>query len=100
MVIVIAVVVVVLLAVIFLVATARRDRASATGLLSKETRRRDRSGENTVITELSAEEPIRTGREVERAAVLERRGEGGGSVIVAPKAAPPAIPAPIDEEAY
>lgn len=100
MVIVIAIVVVVLLAAVFLVATARRDRASATGLLSRETRRRDRSRENPMIEELSAEEPVLTGREVERSAVLERRGEGAGAVVVAPKPAPPAVPAPIDEEAY
>ena len=98
MVIIIAVVVVIVLAAIFLVATARRDRASATGLLSRETRRRDRSQANPVIEDLTAEEPIRTGREVERAAVLERRGEG--AVVVASKPSPPAVPGPIDEEAY
>ena len=94
----IAVAVVVVLAVVFLVATARRDRASATGLLSRETRRKDRSRKNPLIEELSAEEPVVSGREVERAAVLERRGEG--TVVVAPRSAPPAPVGPIDEEAY
>jgi cytochrome b6-f complex iron-sulfur subunit len=97
--IVIAVAVVIVLAAIFLVATARRDRASATGLLSKETRRRDRGSANPLLEDVSADEPIRTGREVERSAVLERRGEGT-AVVVASKAAPPSAYTPIDEEAY
>jgi cytochrome b6-f complex iron-sulfur subunit len=97
--IVIAVAVVIVLAIVFLVATARRDRAAATGLLSKETRRRDRGRANSLIEDVSADEPVRTGREVERSAVLERRGEGT-AVVVASKAAPPSPYMPIDEEAY
>src|SRR5436309_7845977 len=91
--------VVVVLAGLYLATTARRDRASATGLLSRETRRRDRSRANPLIEDLSAEEPIRTGREVERSAVLERRGEGS-AIVVSPRSAPPAPYTPIDEEAY
>jgi len=97
--IVIVVAVVIVLAIVFLVATARRDRASATGLLSKETRRRDRSRANPLIEDLSAEEPVLTGREVERSAVLERRGEGS-ALVVSPKSAPHSAYTPIDEEAY
>src|SRR5947207_10389961 len=97
---VVAVAVVVVLAVVFLATTARRDRAAATGLLTRETRKRDRSAAaNPVLEDLATEEPTRTGRQVERAAVLERSGKGT-AVVVAPKAAPPAPVQPIDEEAY
>src|SRR4051794_20831922 len=91
--------VVVVLAGIYLATTARRDRASATGLLSRETVRRDRSRANPVLNDLDAEtaETV-SGREVERAAALERR-EPSREVVVAAKAAPPA-PYVLDEEAY
>src|SRR5947207_14844056 len=98
-VVVVAVAIVAVLAIVFLVTTARRDRASATGLLTRETRRRDRSAVNPVLKDLATEEPVRTGRQVERAAVLERTGQGT-AVVVAPKAPPPAPVQPIDEEAY
>jgi cytochrome b6-f complex iron-sulfur subunit len=61
----------------------RRDTQDATGLLSRETVRRDRSAEVSPLGE------PRTGREVERIAVAERRGtvpagrDGGGAVAVA-----------------
>ena len=87
-----------LLAVVFvLTSSSRRDRRAATGQLSRETRERDRS--NPVIEELAQEQSAGpTGREVERAAQQEWRG-GGTAVVVAPKPAPPAIPAPLDPEA-
>ena len=89
----VAVAVLVVLAVLFLVVTSsRRDRQLATGHLSKETRRRDRSRE--AVADLAGGAP-RTGREVERAAVLERRG--GEALPVEAKAAPPA-PYVVDEE--
>jgi len=50
--------------------TRRRDLDTAVGQLSRETKKRDR-GESTVALE-RADEPT-TGREVERAAALERR---------------------------
>ena len=90
--------VVVVLAGLLLATTARRDRASATGLLSRETVRRDRSRANPLLEDLEAESPVVRGRDVERAAVLERR-EPGREVMVAAKAAPPA-PYVLDEEAY
>src|SRR3954463_11101432 len=97
---IIAVGVVVVLAVVFLVTTARRDRAAATGSLSRETKKRDRSRTNPVLEDLAASEgEPATGRAVERAAVLERTG-GGTAVIVAPRSAPPAPIGPVDEEAY
>jgi cytochrome b6-f complex iron-sulfur subunit len=97
---IVAVGVVVVLAIVFVVTTTRRDRASATGFLSRETRKRDRSGENPLIEDLKETEgQPATGRAVERAAVLERRGEGQ-AVVVASRPSPPATIGPIDEEAY
>jgi cytochrome b6-f complex iron-sulfur subunit len=92
----------VVLAGLYLAVTARRDRAAATGLLSRETVKRDRSRANPVLQDLEAEgEPAVRARDVERAAVLERKGgEPGKEVVVAAKAAPPAVPEAFDEEAY
>src|SRR5205809_4011637 len=95
---IIAIGVVVVLAAIFLITTARRDRAEATGFLSRETKKRDRSRENPLLKEEEEAQPVSTGRSVERAAVLERRGES--SVVVAPRPSPPAPIGPIDGEAY
>jgi cytochrome b6-f complex iron-sulfur subunit len=88
-----AAVALVVLAGLFVFATTRsRDRASAVGALSRETRKRDRAtkstGEDT--------EPVVTGREVERSAALARTG----GTLVETKAAPPAIRQPLDPEAY
>jgi cytochrome b6-f complex iron-sulfur subunit len=90
----IAAVALVVLGGLFVFATTRtRDRASAVGALSRETRKRDRqtksAGEDT--------EPVTTGREVERSAALARTG---GGTLVETKAAPPAIRQPLDPEAY
>ena len=90
----IAAVVLVVLGGLFVFATTRtRDRASAVGALSRETRKRDKqtisAGEDT--------EEIVTGREVERSAALARTG---GGTLVETKAAPPAIRQPLDPEAY
>jgi cytochrome b6-f complex iron-sulfur subunit len=85
----------ILAAVFVLTSSSRRDRHAATGELSRETVGRDRA--NPVLEELAAEEGGQlTGREVERAAVLERKGT---AVVVAASPAPPAIPAPLDLEA-
>ena len=91
--------VVVVLAGLYLATTTRRDRASATGLLSRETVKRDRSRANPLIEELDAESATARGRDVERAAVLARR-EPGKEVVVAATAAPPATVDYIDEDAY
>jgi cytochrome b6-f complex iron-sulfur subunit len=70
---------IVILAGILLVAAARRrDTDDATGLLSRETLKRDR-GESPVL--VGAEQP--TGREVERSVAIERRGDGGGELVTA-----------------
>jgi cytochrome b6-f complex iron-sulfur subunit len=69
----------------------RRDRAAAVGKLSRETRSRDQSDTATV-----AEEPTApTGREVEQAAVVARRG---GAEIVKAETAVPAEWVPPDPE--
>jgi cytochrome b6-f complex iron-sulfur subunit len=90
-----AAVALVVLAGLFVFATTRtRDRASAVGALSRETRKRDKT--RTALGEDATEEVV-TGREVERSAALER---AGGGTLVETKAAPPAIRQPLDPEAY
>ncbi|HEX2850075.1 MAG TPA: Rieske 2Fe-2S domain-containing protein [Acidimicrobiales bacterium] len=89
----IAAVVLVILAALFVFATTRsRDRSSAIGMLSRETRRKDRS-EAAIAAEEAA---TPTGREVERSVMLER----AGGPLVEAKAAPPAPRQPLDPEAY
>jgi cytochrome b6-f complex iron-sulfur subunit len=63
-------VVVVLAAVVVFAAARRRDAGSATGVLSRETRRRDKP--SVLETDAAAEVPV-SGRQVEAAAALERR---------------------------
>ena len=90
----IAIAAVVVLAGAVLFATARRrDAQGAIGFLSRETRRRDRSEPAS----LPEAEEAPTGREVERAAALERREP---STELAPvEATPPAPWTPPDPEA-
>jgi cytochrome b6-f complex iron-sulfur subunit len=72
----IAVVVLVALAGLLLFASARRrDTDTALGQLSHETRTRDRGPVSPTADEEATAAPV-TGREVERAAALERRGVG------------------------
>jgi cytochrome b6-f complex iron-sulfur subunit len=94
----IAVVVVVLLGVVFLATTSmRKDRASAVGVLSRETRKRDRS--QAAVESVAPEEPApATGRDIERAASLER--VSGATLVVPGRSAPPATVGPIDPETY
>ena len=89
----IAIAVIAVLAVLFVVTNlARRDRASAVGELNRETRQRDRG------SEALAGEAAPTGREVERAASLEWRGETPGAELAPRESAPPAPRAPLDPE--
>jgi cytochrome b6-f complex iron-sulfur subunit len=91
-------VIVFLLLVVFVATTSmRRDRADAIGVLSRETKKRDRSKE-AIEAVLPEVEPTVSGREIERAAVLERTG--AGTVAVRPRTAPPAVSGPIDLETY
>ena len=73
----IAIPVLVLLAGVLVLASARRrDTGEAIGALARETRKRDRGA----VAVLDADErPPATGREVERAAVLERREASSSS---------------------
>lgn len=96
---IIAIAVLIVLALILLVSTSgRRDRQSALGVMSRETRRADRSMESTGGPDATAEVPAVTGKAVERAAVLERTGGSGVAVIT--RASPPATTGPIDPETY
>lgn len=91
-VVVIAVVVVVLLGGLFVFTTsARRDKAEA--LRRSRLRARDDAAAGPAHDAPSGP----SGREVERAATLARRG--GSVVVVAPGGAPPAPRAPLDPEA-
>lgn len=72
-----------LVALVLLSSLQRRQADTATGSLSRETRRRDRG--STKATAL--EEGATSGREVERAAQLARRG---GDLVPVTEAAPPA----------
>ena len=89
---------VVLLAVLLLFTTARRrDENRAVGRLSRETRARDRSDQAAVEALGDLEPPpAMTGREVERAAAVERHGR---RVVLPATTEPPRPPAvPLDEE--
>jgi cytochrome b6-f complex iron-sulfur subunit len=91
-----AAVLLVVLAGLFVFATTRtRDRASAVGALSRETRKRDKTRTATAADDTAEE--VATGREVERSAVLARTG---GGTLVETKAAPPAVRQPLDAETY
>lgn len=95
---VIAIVIVVLLAVVLLATTsARRDREAAVGVLSRETRQRDKSEMGLEVVASTVVAPP-TGREIERAAAAER--SGGGAVAVATRPSPPAVRGPVDPETY
>jgi cytochrome b6-f complex iron-sulfur subunit len=83
------VVLVVLAGVVLLAAMRRNDANRAIGELSRETKRRDR--ELVTVGERAV-----TGREVERAAVLERRGVS--TELVPVSAAPPVAFVPPDDE--
>jgi cytochrome b6-f complex iron-sulfur subunit len=89
---------VLLLLALVLAMAWRSDRREAIGVLSRETRRRDRSED--AIKPLEEEAPRLTGRDVERMA-LERSGGTSTAVVVAPSRAPELAPPPppVDLEA-
>jgi cytochrome b6-f complex iron-sulfur subunit len=92
----IAIPVLVVLAGVLLFATARRrDTGEAIGALARETRKRDRGA--VAVLDRDAEAPT-TGREVERAAALERR-EGSGRALATVGATAPVAWVPPDPEA-
>lgn len=93
---VIAVVALVVLAGVAITTMSRRtDRNAATGLLARETSKRDRSRRKAVDTVAALAPPApASGRAVERALVLSRTG---GAVDLRPAAAAPAVlRAPMD----
>jgi len=95
---IIAFVVLVALGIVMVFATTRsRDRATAVGALSRETRKRDRSKGGSAAASTGAGTTAATGKEVERSAAVER---AGGGTLVETKPAPLAIRQPLDPEAY
>ena len=81
-------------AIVGFAAYKRRDRADAVGKLSRETRTRDRSDAAAPLEGEAAP----TGREVEQAAVVARRGGGAGAEVVKAETAVPAEWVPPDPE--
>lgn len=92
-------IIVVLAGILIFAASRRSDANAARGELSRETRLRDKGG--VTLTEAAEKETaapaVVTGREVERAAALARRDDGGE--LVAAGAAPPVPWTPPDDEA-
>ena len=78
--------------VFVLTTTGSRDRASATGQLSREARRRDREAREEEGEPVTVGAVV-TGRSVERAA-------SAGAAVEPSRAAPPAVRGPLDPEAY
>jgi cytochrome b6-f complex iron-sulfur subunit len=89
---VIGIAVVAVLALVFMFTTlSRRDGARAIGLLNRETRSRDRGNP----LESAPDAGARSGRDIERAAVLQRRG---GELVPVEPPPPPVLAAPLDPE--
>ena len=86
------VVIAVLAAVAVFSALKSRDADGAVGILSRETKSRDR--ESTVL----GDEDALTGKQVERAQVLERKAASKELVLAAHESAPPAPYVPPDPE--
>lgn len=91
-------IIVVLAGVLIFAASRRSDTNSAKGQLARETRQSDKPFRGFTETEKPDREPASiTGKEVERAAALARRPDGGE--LVASGAAPPVPWTAPDEEA-
>ena len=90
-------VLVVLAAVATFAATRGRQTDAAIGMLSRETRRRDSAGRAEASSTLGATEQL-TGKQVERAAALERKAATKELVLAARQSAPPAPYVPPDPE--
>ncbi len=88
-------VIIVLSGVLIFAASRRSDSAAAQGQLSRETRQRDNA--HGGFSQAEPEAAVVSGREVERAAALARRDDGGE--LVAAGAAPPVPWTPPDDEA-
>ena len=88
-VIVIAVAVIVVLAAVMLFSALRRTDVSNVGALTRETRSRDRSGRRR---DALADQRVVSGRDVEQAAVLARRGKSSELVKAEPAPLAPFVP--------
>jgi cytochrome b6-f complex iron-sulfur subunit len=82
------VILVVLAAALLLGAARRRDRGAATGVLSRETAKRDKTAEITEAEPVA----VATGRSVERAAEVERRQAAKDLVLAGVSAPAPYVP--------
>ncbi len=91
MIVLIPILVLIALAGLLVVSTLRRREASSAGVLSRETRQRDRKGDKPALLEEGS-----SGRDVEKAAQLARRG--GDLVPVTEPAPPVAYTAPDADE--
>jgi cytochrome b6-f complex iron-sulfur subunit len=85
---------VVLAAVVLLASARRRDTGQALGALSRETRKRDRGSVEPETGEVAAD--VVTGKELERAAALARRG--GSKDLVKAEAKAPVVWVPPDPD--
>jgi len=88
--------IIVLAGILIFAASRRSDASAARGELSRETRQRDKGGVSLSETDTDEAPAVVTGREVERAAALARRDDGGE--LVAAGAAPPVPWTPPDDE--
>jgi cytochrome b6-f complex iron-sulfur subunit len=90
---------VVLVVILLLAMSRRQDRETAIGVLSRETRKRDRSDAALGPIAESAPPPV-TARDVERSVALERAGRSTAVVVAEPPPPPaPVIRPPMDDEA-
>jgi cytochrome b6-f complex iron-sulfur subunit len=87
----------VLLAVLVFAMSRRQDRQSAIGLLSRETRRKDRSGEALQPLEAEAPAPV-TARDIEQTVAVERYRAAAPATAGSAHPVPATLP-PLDEEA-
>ncbi len=93
----IAIIVVVVLAVLFLAVTARSsDRNAATGLLARETERRDRQRRHRAAVG-DNEAPAASGRTLERSVALAQRG-GSAVAVVEAASVPDILRPPMDAD--
>ena len=99
----IAIVAIVVLAIVFLAVTARKsDRNAATGLLARETLRRDRARAKAekaaALLGTTVAPPPADGRGAERSVALARRGVSEDLAVSPPVALPDLIRPPMDYE--
>jgi cytochrome b6-f complex iron-sulfur subunit len=104
----IAIIAIVVAVALFLVVTARSsDRDAATGLLARETQKRDRAARKKAeakarhaASEAALAPPPQTGRALERSVALERSGRGRGVAVLDRPGELDVVRPPMDAEQY